>query len=60
VAIVSSLMVLEVQYMNMLINIMVVTWKRGSTTRYVFTLAGGVLSWMSKLHEKIYFPTSEA
>jgi hypothetical protein len=34
--------------------------KRGSTTGYVFTLAGGAISWMSKLQETFALSTTEA
>eukprot|EP00253_Pinus_taeda_P019549 PITA_19549 len=34
--------------------------KRRSTTGYVFTLAGGTTSWMSKLQERVAFSTTEA
>eukprot|EP00253_Pinus_taeda_P005893 PITA_05893 len=34
--------------------------KRRSTTGYVFTLAGGVISWMSKLQETIALSTTKA
>eukprot|EP00253_Pinus_taeda_P030895 PITA_30895 len=34
--------------------------KRRSTTGYVFTLAGGAISWMSKLQETIALSTTEA
>ena len=34
--------------------------KRRSTSSYVFTLAGGVISWMSKLQEIVALSTTEA
>ena len=34
--------------------------KRRSTSSYVFTLAGGAISWMSKLQETIALSTTKA
>jgi hypothetical protein len=34
--------------------------KRSSTSEYVFTLAGGAISWMSKLQNNVSLSTTEA